>query len=120
MHNIWMLSPVTSASYGTYPTCSAYTTGWQMPMYPSDATGQGLAYCQCTDEQIAAAKVDPDITVLPLYQAALPAAVITAYTTHGATAGMSLAALLKLLGAIEPRFINLDPNVSTLISLGLI
>jgi hypothetical protein len=89
-------------------------------MYPSDANGQGLVYCQCTDEQIAAAKVDPDVAVLPLYQAALPAAVITAYTAHGATTGMSLAALLKLLGAIEPRYVNLDPNVSTLVALGLI
>jgi hypothetical protein len=44
----------------------------------------------------------------------------TVYATQGATANMTLAALLVLLGAIEPMYLGLDPNISTLIALGLI
>jgi hypothetical protein len=118
MQNVWMFSDFETHSNGSpYPTCSAYATGWQVPMWP--VAGGGLSYCACTPHQLEAAAQDDEVVVISGYRAPLPAAITDAYAAQGATAGMSLAALLILLGAIEPIYLSTDPNISTLIALGL-
>lgn len=48
MQNIWMLSPFTTDTNGSpYPTCSAYASGWQAPMWPAAAgTPVSIAHVQ--------------------------------------------------------------------------
>ena len=89
------------------PVCSGYGMQWFCPTMPADlASGWALVQMLADSHQIAAAGQDPRIVVCPLLfdPSPLPEAVINAYTSWGATAGMSLAALLAKLHAAEPVF----------------
>jgi len=88
------------------PICTAYGTEWFYPTAPVTANGWALVSMLCNAHQIDAAAQDSRVLVLPqLYDpSALPAAVITAYSSWGATTGMSLAQLLVQLAKTEPLF----------------
>jgi hypothetical protein len=60
----------------------------------------------CNTHQIAAAKEDPRVIVCPLLYDPTPVnpAIIAAYADKGATAGMSMGALIAMLAEVEPNY----------------
>jgi hypothetical protein len=103
---VWMLSPVATDDNGNaYPTCSAYANGWMCPAHPDEGKS-GLVYCQAVDNQIEAAQSDPSITVCPTDSTAVaPDAVVDAYIGQGTTRGMTMGDLLKLLSAVDRKYL---------------
>jgi hypothetical protein len=89
------------------PVCRAYGTGsWKCPTNPATDGGWALVQMYTSALQIEAAKQDPRVVVCPLLfdPSPVPQAVIDAYTSWGATSGMSMGALLTKLAAKEPVF----------------
>lgn len=88
------------------PVCSAYGGSCRCPMLPTTDDGLALVEMMTTPHQLDAAKQDPRVTVCPnLFDPSpLPQAVTDAYATRGATTGMSMGALMSMLGEIEPNF----------------
>jgi hypothetical protein len=106
MQTRWMLSQMfTDPVHGTTPVCGAYCNAWGCPVFPA-AGGWALVQTQCDPHQLEAAGQDTRVIVLPLTYdpAAVPAQVIAAYASMGATAGMSMGSLLSTLALTEPTY----------------
>lgn len=90
------------------PVCSAYGGRYLCPTHPDTPDGWALVQMLCDAHQLEAAAQDPRVIVLPLTfdPSPLPQQVTDNYTTWGATAGMSLGALLAKLAVAEPTFAN--------------
>jgi hypothetical protein len=107
MQSRWMFSQfVHDEQIGMMaPVAAAYGNGWHCPEFPAEG---GSALCQvlCSTHQIAAAKEDPRIVVCPLLYDPTPvnSAIIAAYAGQGATAGMSMGALIATLAEVEPNY----------------
>lgn len=89
------------------PVCTAYGADWHCPTMPADInTGWALVYMYCNAHQLDAAAQDPRVLVCPLIFDPTPVAqsIIDTYADWGATAGMSLGALLAKLAETEPIF----------------
>lgn len=87
------------------PICTAYGGQYLCPLHPASG-GWALVQMLSTSMQMDAARSDPRVLVLPYLFDPTPvaAAVITAYASMGATAGMSLGLLLATLAATEPLY----------------
>ena len=108
MQSRWMYSQFfTDAQLGMMaPVATAYGTGWQCPIFPTDEGGSSLCQILCNTNQIEAARQDPRIIVCPLLfdPTPLEQTIIDAYASQGAKAGMSLGALIATLAEIEPNY----------------
>jgi hypothetical protein len=106
----WFLSQfATDGTLGIQvPVCSAYGGQYLCPTHPGTTDGWALVLMLCDPHQAEAAAQDSRVLVLPqIYDtSALPQAVTDAYTSWGATTGMSLSALLVQLAKSEPIFAN--------------
>ena len=104
----WMLSQFYTDS-GTgmpVPVCSAYSATWLCPTIPAEPDGWALVQTRCDPHQVEAAAQDDRVLVCPLTfdPAPLDSRVTGAYSSWGATTGMSIGALLAKLAATEPVF----------------
>lgn len=107
MQTRWMLSQFyRNAANVLIPVASDYGGNWLCPTNPSTDAGWALVLINIDPHQIDAAGQDTRIVVCPLVfdPSAVPAAVTTAYASWGATAGMSMGALLAKLAETEPIF----------------
>ena len=88
------------------PVASAYGNGWYCASSPLSDGGSALCQVLCNGNQIAAAKLDPRVIVCPTMYDPTPVdpTVIAAYASMGATAGMSMGALIATLAEVEPIF----------------
>jgi hypothetical protein len=88
------------------PVAADYGANWLVPTNPSTDAGSALVLINIDPHQIEAAKQDSRLVVCPLVfdPSPVPAAIITAYSSMGATSGMSMGALLATLAAAEPIF----------------
>ena len=107
MQSRWFLSKfyADTALNMQVPVCSAYGAHYHCPLHPA-ADGWGLVLMATDTHRQEAAAQDPQVLVLgtPYDPSPLPLQVTDAYQSMGATAGMSLGALLSRLAVAEPRF----------------
>lgn len=108
MQSRWMFTPCyTDDAIGMMaPVASAYGSGWHCPAFPTTEGGSALCQITCNTHQIAAAKQDPRVIVCPLLYDPTPVnpAIIAAYAGQGATAEMSMGALIAALAEVEPNY----------------
>jgi hypothetical protein len=88
------------------PVASDYGANWLCPTNPATDTGWALVLINIDPHQVDAAGGDARVVVCPLVfdPSAVASAVIDAYSSWGATAGMSMGALLAKLASVEPIF----------------
>jgi len=88
------------------PVASAYGHTYRVPMNPPTDDGYALIEMWSGAHQIEAAKQDPRLIVCPYLfdPSPLPDAVIQAYASFGAIAGMSMGVLVAMLADIEPIY----------------
>ncbi len=107
MQTRWVLSTFYTDSAGqTIPAVADYGQQWLCPTYPATSGGSALVLINIDPHQIDAAGQDTRIVVCPLTYdpSPVPASVVTAYASWGATTGMSMGALLAKLASAEPIF----------------
>lgn len=108
MQRTWFLSEfVTAEGGGLLPVAASYGMRWRCPRWPEPSNdGYALVEMWCTATQIEAAKQDPRICVCGVMSdpRPAPAALVTAYAGHGATTGMSLAAVVSMMADLDPTF----------------
>jgi hypothetical protein len=105
----WILSSVYINDQGcVIPVAADYASQWVCPRFPT-GTESVLVRIDTEPQQLAAAAQDTRLTVCPpLGSLPAPDAVIAAYTSWGATAGMTMDALIYKLSETEPMFLSLD------------
>jgi hypothetical protein len=89
----WVFGPMLP---GNIHAAAEYTIGCE---YPIIVNGFALAHCTMNAHQLAAARQDPRLTVLPSLHstAPVPANVVQHHADHGMVAGMSMHdALMKM------------------------
>ena len=76
------------------------------PQHLDEGNGWYLCLCDAQVIQFQAMKMDPRIIICPLAfdPAPIPDAVYPVYKDHGATATMSMGALLAMLAETEPLY----------------
>jgi len=108
MQSRWMYSQFfTNEQLGMMaPVATAYGSGWQCPIFPTEEGGSALCQILCNSNQTAAAKQDPRIIVCPLLFDPTPvnSVIVDAYAGQGATGGMSIGALIATLAETEPNY----------------
>lgn len=108
MQSHWFLSQfyLDAALSIRVPVCTAYGGKWLCPTGPATDDGWALVQMLSTPMQMEAATADGRVVVCPYLfdPSTVPASVTTAYAEWGATAGMSLGALLAKLSETEPLF----------------
>ncbi|MGD0520933.1 MAG: hypothetical protein ABSA48_06730 [Terracidiphilus sp.] len=88
------------------PVAAAYGVGWHCANFPATEGGSALCQILCNTHQIAAAKQNPRIIVCSLLidPAPVDQIIIAAYGGQGATAGMSMGALIATLAETESNY----------------
>ena len=102
----WVLSKFFRDGDRLLPVAGAYGAYLCCPLYPATDDGWALVELLSDPQRMEAAGQDSRIVVCPAEADPQPVAetVITAYADRGATSGLSMAALLAVLAAGEPRF----------------
>ena len=107
MQTRWLLSKFYRNSANILiPVAADYGSNWLCPTSPPTDDGSALVLIHIDPQQVDAAGEDARLVVCPLVfdPAAVPTAVTDVYASWGATAGMSMGALLAKLAATEPIF----------------
>lgn len=88
------------------PVAPGYGANWFCPTNPATEDGWALVLISIDPHTIEAAAGDVRLVACPLVfdPAPVPAAVVAAYTASGATAEISMGALLAKLAESEPIF----------------
>ena len=89
-----------------FPVCASYGGQWWCPQMPTTDDGWALVLMLCTPLQVQAGKQDPRVQAMPQLFDPTPVAkqVTDTYAHLGATAGMSMGALIATLADAEPAF----------------
>jgi hypothetical protein len=91
------------------PVAADYADEWIAPRHPAEADGVSLVRVSMTSSHLGAAAQDSRVTICPaLGSLPAPVAVITAYASWGATAGMTMDALISKLAETEPAYLMID------------
>ena len=107
MQHRWILSQFYITAAGqTVPVAADYGAHWLCPTYSGTPDAWALVLIRIGPHQVDAARSDPRLVVCPLVfdPSPVPEAITEAYASWGATAGMSMGALLATLAAAEPIF----------------
>ncbi len=101
----WVFSPMVynEKTRLTTPLAAEYAVQWECPM---PLNGQALVHCVMNGHQLAAARKDPNLVVLPSLheRAKVHPKVATHYAQHGVKGSMLLHEALIALAAHHPNF----------------
>jgi hypothetical protein len=103
----WVLSQFHTDDWGhAVPYAADYGGLWMAPTCPTATDGWALVQVYLNQQQVEATGTDDRIIVCPLMfdPRPVPSQVIDAYSSQGATSGMSIAALLATLSDTESRY----------------
>lgn len=106
MNRRWFFSQFFRDATGNrVPVCAAYGGQWFCPRWPAVEDGWALVFMLSAPQQIEAAGFDPRVLVCSGV-GSVPQAVADTYSSMGATASMTLEALLTRLAQTEPLFLT--------------
>lgn len=99
----WIFSPLVMVDGREQPLAREYALLYEAPMH---VAGFALTHCVMNSQQLAAAKKDPRLVVLPTVHAreTIPAAVASHHAAHGVKPEMLLHEALSVLAAYHPNF----------------
>lgn len=99
----WIFSPLVISGDSEKPLASEYAVQWEAPMH---FNGFALTHCVMNAHQLAAAKKNPHLVVLPsIYlRQPIPNEIADHHAAHGVKRGMLLHEALCALAAHHPNF----------------
>ena len=104
---VWMLSQFyQDPDLGLWPVAASYSNGHVCPQNPTDPNGWALVRCDSSAQQIEAASQDPRVRPYRTSWDIVGAETVTAYQGVGATQGMLLGQLLRLLASLDPGYMT--------------
>jgi len=99
----WVFSPVVGTKAGEKPIAAEYAIKYEAPFIYQ---GMALTHCVMNAHQLAAAKANPQLIVLPSFyeRAVVPAAVAKHHAAHGVKPTMLVHEALEALAKYHPNF----------------
>lgn len=99
----WIFSPLVPGESGEKPLAAEYALQWEAPMY---FDGFALTHCVMNAHQLAAAKLNPNLIVLPSIHAheRIHPRIAKHHAAHGLKAEMLLHEALEELAKHHPNF----------------
>jgi hypothetical protein len=99
----WVFSPVVGTKGGEKPLAAEYAVQYEAPFIYQ---GMALTHCVMNAHQLAAARANPQLIVLPsLYErAVINPAVAKHHVAHGVTPTMLVHEALEALAKYHPNF----------------
>lgn len=105
---VWMLSQFAQEPVNDWewPVAASYSNGHDCPQHPIAPETWALVKCDSTPAQMNAAEQDPRVQPYRSLWDTITPETVTAYTSVGAAAGMTLGQLLQLLSKVDPGYVT--------------